>query len=119
MDRLGYLFRSRSFSWVWKRDGKDTASICVESGRDSVTLKYYFRSYGGERSDVSNIFLWIGSRAGSEGSALGFYAMAFRMGVVAIVGSGISMAPESCSRVAIVTGSLTRANRNRLGNGAC
>ena len=41
---LGYFFRSRSFSWVWKRDGKDTASICVESGRDSVTLKYYFRS---------------------------------------------------------------------------
>jgi hypothetical protein len=67
-NRLGYLFRSRSFSWVWKRDGNDTASICVESGRDSVTLKYYFRSYGGERSDVSHdVSLdWVPYRFGGE-----------------------------------------------------
>ena len=66
-----------------------------------------------------SMFRWSGSRADSEGSVPGFYAMAFRTGVVAVVGSGISAAAESCSRVAIVTGSLTRANRNRLGNGAC
>ena len=67
-NRLGYLFRSRSFSWVWKRDGKDTASICVESGRDSVTLKYYFRSYGGERSDVRQYVPldWVPCRFGGE-----------------------------------------------------
>lgn len=65
------------------------------------------------------MFRWIESRADSEGSAPGFYAMAFRTGVVAVVGSGTFMALESCSRVAIVTGSLTRANRKWLANGAC
>jgi hypothetical protein len=73
----------------------------------------------GERSDVRQYVPLEWARADSEGSAPGFNAMAFRTGVVAVVGSGISAAAESCSRVAIVTGSLTRANRNRPGNGAC
>src|ERR1700730_13873055 len=51
-NRLGYLRSSRWFSWAWTRDGERVASINVEAGHHSVTLKYRIRSYGEDWSDV-------------------------------------------------------------------
>jgi hypothetical protein len=51
-NRLGYLESSRLFSWAWTRDGERVASISVEAGHHSVTLKYRIRSYGEDWSDV-------------------------------------------------------------------
>jgi len=50
--RLGYLKSHRWFSWVWTSDGEQTASITIESQRQSVTLKYRIRTYGEDWSDV-------------------------------------------------------------------
>ena len=67
-NRLGYLRSSRRFSWAWTSDGERVASINVEAGRHSVTLKYRSRSYGEDWSDVQQrvAIEWTPCRFGGE-----------------------------------------------------
>jgi hypothetical protein len=67
-NKLGYLRSPRRFSWAWTRDGKQVASINVETYRHSVTLKYQSRSCGEDRSDVEQRLdiEWTPCRFGGE-----------------------------------------------------
>jgi len=44
--RLGCLNPGQRFRWVWNRDGKEIASVYVETERHFVTLRYRSRAYG-------------------------------------------------------------------------
>jgi hypothetical protein len=67
-NKLGYLRSPRRFSWAWTRDGKQVASINVETYRHSITLKYQSRSRGEDRSDVEQRIdiEWTPCRFGGE-----------------------------------------------------
>jgi hypothetical protein len=67
-NKLGYLRSPRRFSWAWTRDGKQVASINVETYRHSVTLKYRSRSHGQDWSDVEQrvAIEWTPCRFGGE-----------------------------------------------------
>jgi hypothetical protein len=67
-NKLGHLRSPRRFSWAWTRDGKQVASINVETYRHSVTLKYQSRSHGEDRSDVEQRIdiEWTPCRFGGE-----------------------------------------------------
>ena len=67
-NKLGYLRSPRRFSWAWTRDGKQVASINVETCRHSVTLKYRSRSHGEDWSDVEQRIdiEWTPCRFGGE-----------------------------------------------------
>ena len=67
--RLGYLDPGRRFRWVWSRDGKETASVNVETSRNFATLRYRSQSYGSEDwGDVEQLIQinWSPCRFGGE-----------------------------------------------------
>ncbi len=102
---------------VRARRRRKSARACASKGAASARFAKRFRLGKDHatlcKADGPELAEYRRSRAGSEGSAPGSYARAFRTGVVAVVGSGIFMGPESCSRAAIVTGSLTSQTRTR------
>jgi hypothetical protein len=67
--RLGYLNPGRRFRWTWSRDGKEIASVYVETERHFVTLRYRSRSYGSRDWDDVNQLIqinWSPCRFGGE-----------------------------------------------------
>jgi len=66
--RGGYLRAPRRFSWAWRQDGEQVASINVETERHRVTLKYRSRSYGEGWTDVEQRFpvVWTPCRFGGH-----------------------------------------------------
>jgi hypothetical protein len=66
--RRGCLRSPRRFSWAWRQDGEQVASINVETERHRVTVKYRNRRYGGDWESVKQQFTvaWTPCRFGGE-----------------------------------------------------
>jgi hypothetical protein len=66
--RRSYFRSPQWFSWAWTRNGEQLASINVEMGRHSVTLRYRSRSHGEDWTDVKQrvAIAWTPCRFGGE-----------------------------------------------------
>ena len=113
-NKLGYLRSPRRFSWAWTRDGKQVASINVETSRHSVTLKYQSRSHGEDRRDVEQRIdiEWTPCRFRME-SDHGLYVRLLQTESIAAARLLNCMVPGDCSPAVTAIGLPLRANRNR------
>jgi hypothetical protein len=112
-NKLGYLRSPRRFSWAWTRDGKQVASINVETCRHSVTLKYRSRSPGEDWSDVEQRIdiEWTPCRFGGERPW--FVCSVASNGMYCGRTAPSCMASGGCSLAVTAIGLPMRANRNR------
>ena len=111
-NRLGYLRSPRWFSWAWTRDGERVASIDVEAGHHSVTLKYRSALMARTGATWSSASPSRGRLVGSVARGHGLCVPFSQTACTAVDGSPSSTVLVACSRAATVIGLHTRASRN-------